>query len=116
MSRVKWLNADNIFDHKLVSCTIQIPITKFTQEFVTFRDFSLFDELSFLQELQLTELRNIFYMENIDNKLNFIIEFNVKNFERNAPLKTARIKNFYLELERKQLSFQYPRLLNQRNQ
>lgn len=85
------LNADIISDHRLVFCNLNITVKRSKQKMYTFRDFKNFEHESFMTDLNITPWQNILYLNNIDEKVNFLTENIIRLFDIHAPIRTVRI-------------------------
>ena len=78
-------------DHDAVYCTLMARGYKNNPIFKTYRDFSNFDMLVFLDHLRSIPWRNVYDLNQIDLKVNFF-NYNVNALlDLHAPFKTSRI-------------------------
>ena len=85
------LNADLISDHQLVYCKIKVPSFRFAQRFVTFRNFNSFDEEQFSIDLISKKWNEIFYIDDIEEKISFLSNTILELFDFHAPLSTVHV-------------------------
>lgn len=85
------VNADLISDHLLVYCKIKVPSYNFKQKFVTFRNFNFFHEEQFLIDLNNKQWNEIFYIDNIEQKISLLSNYILELFDSHAPLSTVRV-------------------------
>lgn len=85
------INADCISDHKLVYCKLKLPIIRHNQKFVTFRDFKSFNSDIFNYELRNIHWDNLYYINDIDCKVEFLTNNIICLFQNHAPFKTVRV-------------------------
>lgn len=90
ISNVNVISAD-ISDHELIECSICIKNRKVAQFFHSYRDFRNFNEEYFLADLYQANLENIFYITNIDEKVDILSSTILNIFDKHAPIRTARI-------------------------
>nr|CAI5832097.1 unnamed protein product [Callosobruchus analis] len=83
------INADLFSDHGLVFCELSFDHVKTRQKYITFRDFTKFDQETFDNDLYSIPCHEIIYMKNIEDKVKFITS-NITNLNIHCPLKTAR--------------------------
>ncbi|KAK9737008.1 Transposase IS4 [Popillia japonica] len=55
------------------------------------RDFKWFDQTAFLNDLSLSPLSNILYMNNIDDKIDYIMFYLLQLFDTHAPIRTITV-------------------------
>lgn len=85
------VNADLISDHHLVFCNIKVPPFKIKQKIVDFRDFKNFNEDMFFIDLNNIRWDEVFYIPDLDQKIEFLTNNILKLFDTHAPLRTVRI-------------------------
>ncbi|KAJ8978401.1 hypothetical protein NQ317_005804 [Molorchus minor] len=66
-------NVDHISDHRLVICEFSIKVFKTSQKMHTYRNIKNFDPDSFFNDLIQIPWDHIFYIDNIDKKVEFFI-------------------------------------------
>lgn len=81
----------DISNHDLIACQILVNQSKILPVFITYRDFKYFNENEFYQDLQGVPLHEIFYMNNIDVKVNHFTQLLIDLFNKHVPLRTVRI-------------------------
>lgn len=85
------LDAQHISDHRLTYCNMKLPIQENPLKFVTFRDYKQFHEVLFYSDLHNVPWHSIYYMTDIDEKVDFLT-FQLKSlFELHVPLRTVRV-------------------------
>lgn len=84
-------NADLVSDHKLVICKLHVGYIKYKQKMVTYRDFKSFNHDSFYDDLLNNTWDEILYIQNIDDKIEFLTNNIINLFSIHAPIKTARV-------------------------
>ena len=82
-------NADNIGDHRLTFCNIKLPGTRGRQRYVTFRTFKDFDNKA--DDLSLIQWNDIYYMQNIEDKVHFLMFHLMQLFETHASFRIVRV-------------------------
>lgn len=85
------LDADNVSDHRVTYCNIQVPVGKHVQKFVSFRDFKCFNEDEFFDDLFAVPWNDIYYMAEIDDKVEFFTSQLSLLFKKHIPLRTVRV-------------------------
>ncbi|CAH2018232.1 unnamed protein product [Acanthoscelides obtectus] len=85
------LDANLLSDHKIVCCILNISRVKHEQKMITFRDFSHFDEQSFIDDLARVNFIEMCYMRNIDDKVQFFSSKLIDIFNRHSPIRTVRV-------------------------
>ena len=83
--------ASHISDHKLTYCHIKLSSPKRIQKFVTFRDFKELNEEAFYIDLFQTPWDEIYYMRDVDGKVDFLTDNLTKIFNKHVPFKTVRV-------------------------
>lgn len=89
------VNADLISDHHLVYCTVNLCLPKTTPKMVTYRSFKNFNNESFLCDLQSIPWNDIFYLNDLEEKIKFLSTNILYIFDKHAPLVRARITKPY---------------------
>lgn len=95
LSRSGTLNADLISDHRMIFCEINLAVQKSRPKIITYRNFSNFRLEDFLKDLNNIQWDNIFYLRNIDLKLDFLTENILSLFNKHSPFVTSRITKPY---------------------
>nr|CAI5823660.1 unnamed protein product [Callosobruchus analis] len=72
------INADLFSDHGLVFCELSFDHAKTRQKYITFRDFTKFEQETFDNDLYSIPWHEIIYMKNIEDKVKFITSNMVK--------------------------------------
>ena len=90
VNSVSVVNVD-VSDHELICCRVMIKKPKQEQFFHTYRDFASFNADQFLADLMASNLECIFYIADIDKKIQIFTNTILKLFNYYAPYKTARI-------------------------
>lgn len=85
-------NMDDISDHSLVTCNLNIKRNEQTTLFRTYRDFSNFEHEVFLNDLQSVNWDFIYSLEDVDQMIEFWNNNLTLLYDMHAPLKRARIK------------------------
>nr|CAI5841258.1 unnamed protein product [Callosobruchus analis] len=85
------VNADNISDHRLTYCNINLPSRGRVSKFVTNRDFKSFNKERFDIDLRNVSWDQIYFFNNIDCKVDFLTENLKKLFDKHAPLRRIRV-------------------------
>lgn len=85
------LNCDVLSDHHLVYAKINIPRIKNISKTVTFRNFKQFNEDQFRADLDKNFWNNIFYISDIDEKIQFLTENIIALFDKHAPITQVRV-------------------------
>lgn len=85
------VNADLVSDHKLVFCKLKISHINYKQKMVVFRDFKNFNSDLFYSDLLNVAWDEILYLQNIDDKIEFLTHNIVNLFSTHAPIKTVRV-------------------------
>lgn len=102
-------------DHFLIKCQLKLESLKPQPFFATYRDFRHFDRAAFYRDLQNVPFDDIYYMPNIDQKVNTFNFYLLELFNLHAPLRTSRITKrkapwltpnikFFISLRNKTLS------------
>lgn len=81
----------DISNHALIQCQIAVESVKPSPAYVTYRDFKYFNENEFLADLERLPLDNIFYMDDIDAKVDYFTSNLLDIFNKHVPLRTVRI-------------------------
>lgn len=89
------INADLISDHQLVFCSLNITLQKPKPKEVTYRDFKNLSREHFLVDLNSIYWDNIFYINNIDDKVAYLTNNILSLFDNHAPYITSRITKSY---------------------
>lgn len=84
-------DASTVADHCLVSIEIQIGKQESKPHFITFRDYNKFIKDDFLNDLENSNLDQIFSIDNIDDKVNCFNTILLSTFNKHAPLRTVKI-------------------------
>lgn len=85
------INADLISDHRLVYCSLNIPVNKRKQKFIQIRNFKNFNIDDFSTDLHNVAWDNIIYNPNIDDKVEFLTSNILQLFNKHAPIRTIRV-------------------------
>nr|CAH7762104.1 unnamed protein product [Callosobruchus chinensis] len=85
------LDADNISDHKLVTCQFKLVSVKQKQKFIKKRNFNDFNDAAFLTDLSLSNLDDIYLLNNIDDKVDHLTAILTDIFNKHAPLRIVRV-------------------------
>ena len=89
------INADTLTDHRLVFCEINIKISKPMQKVHIYREFKSLNIDLFSDDLQSVPWQNIFYINNIDDKVDFLTKKIISLFDLHAPVRYARMNKPY---------------------
>lgn len=85
------IGEDKFSDHETIFCTIRIPLPSNIPVRKIIRDFKWFDQTAFLNDLSLSPLSNILYMNNIDDKIDYIMFYLLQLFDTHAPIRTITV-------------------------
>ena len=85
------LDAGVISDHNLTFINFECVGVKYTQKFLTFRNFKNFNFEEFRVHLNLIDWSRVYLINGIDNKIEFITVNIISLFAIHAPLETVRI-------------------------
>nr|CAH7722689.1 unnamed protein product [Callosobruchus chinensis] len=86
---------DDISDHHAIFCHLKLDIIKTQPKIITYRDFKNFSKDLFLGDLNLVPWYQIYYMNNIEDKISFLTTKILQLFEIHAPVVRARITKPY---------------------
>lgn len=78
-------------DHSLVYCNLKLINTISNPTYITYRDFNRFNHQQFYEHLQSLPWRNIYDIQNINDKIEFLNSNITALLDIHAPLKTSRI-------------------------
>lgn len=87
--------ADLISDHHAIFCEVNISVSRTTPKIVRYRDFKNFSRDSFYQDLRNICWDDIFYINNLEEKVTFIANNILYLFDTHAPYVSARITKSY---------------------
>ncbi|XP_045477922.1 uncharacterized protein LOC123683069 [Harmonia axyridis] len=82
-------------DHELISCSLKLKVSKPNPRLVTSRDFKGLNVSQFDCDLRSIPWRNIYDINNVDDKVDFICGNIVALLDLNAPYKTYRTTKPY---------------------
>ena len=85
------VDADDISDHSMCHCELNMKIRKFQPKLVTYRDFSSFNFDNFNTDLLSAPWNNIIYENNMDQKVILFNSIILALFDLHAPLREARV-------------------------
>nr|CAH7767833.1 unnamed protein product [Callosobruchus chinensis] len=85
------LNADLISDHKLVFCELAMRVSRVKEKFVTYRDLKNMDIVKFKEDLKHAGLECIFYINDINRKVDILTNVLLDLLNFHAPFRTARV-------------------------
>lgn len=85
------LDSSPISDHCLISCEMQVLKFKKKQKFISYRDFSGFNEESFLSDLSEINMNEFLYTPNIEMKVKYFTDILTLVFNYYAPLRRIRV-------------------------
>lgn len=85
------VEADVLTDHKLVFCRLSISVAKHKQKYITFRDFKNLDMAALHNDLLTFPWDSIFYMNDIDKKVDYLTTHLNEIFDIHCPLRTVRV-------------------------
>lgn len=91
VSTVNTICADEIFNHRLVYCVLNVVSDKIIPRHVIYRSFANFNSEEFLADLYALNWFDIVYKNNIDQKIRLFNQFILMLFDKHAPLVTRRI-------------------------
>lgn len=81
----------DLSNHECVTCKLDFSVPISIPKLYTYRSFEHFDECSFNHDLESSALDEIFYTQDINNKLNIFYTTLINLFDKHVPLKTVRI-------------------------
>lgn len=81
----------DVSDHFLIKCKLNLESIKPRPFFKTCRDYRNFDRMAFNGDLQNVPFDNIYYLNDIDEKINLLNFYILELFDLHAPLRTFRI-------------------------
>lgn len=81
----------NISDHLMTFCELRIEKPRVKPKFVKYRCFRNFNLEIFLTDLQTLQWDNIYYENNIENKIAMMNKFIIDTFDEHAPIKEAKV-------------------------
>ena len=85
------INSDFISDHSLVFCEVSLASSESAQKMYTYRCFKHFNELAFHEDMRRVSWDDIYYINNIDNKITFLTDNLLSIFNVHAPIRTVRL-------------------------
>src|SRR5699024_7433734 len=91
VSEVSVDHSINLSDHALVKCTLNVILTKPKPILHTFRDFKYFNHDFFYHDLHNIPFDNIYYLHDINQKIELFKKYILNIFDIHAPLRTVRI-------------------------
>lgn len=89
------LNADLISDHKIIYCEICLSHQPRTPRLITYRDFKNLDLNMLYIDLNSINWDHIYYVNDIEAKVDFLVSNIQLLFNKHAPFKTARVTKPY---------------------
>lgn len=85
------LSADNISDHRMVFCDLNVKKNKLEPKILKYRCFKNFNLNSFLNDLQGLSWFDIIRENNIENKIILFNDMILSTFDKHAPIKEIRV-------------------------
>lgn len=85
------INSDLISDHRMVYCKLTVELPRAKPKIITYRDFNKFSNNDFLADLKNINWNQIYYLNNIEDKISFLTEHMLFLFDKHAPYITSRI-------------------------
>lgn len=85
------INADLITDHMLIYCELHLSVPKCTQTYVTYRNFNNLNYDDFWSDLQSIPFEDVFYLTDIESKVNFLTKCVTNLFHIHAPVCVKRV-------------------------
>lgn len=85
------ISADNISDHKITYCNINLIKIPAIHKIIKYRCFKNFNLNDFLTDMYSLPWNNILYNDDISNKINIFNDLILQLFNQHAPIKEARI-------------------------
>nr|CAI5851331.1 unnamed protein product [Callosobruchus analis] len=85
------MNVDHISDHKLVFCELSSIITKQQPKIITYRDFKNINHDAFKKCLSQMNFDYVYYVRDIDTKVELLTGMLNYVFDVYAPIRTARV-------------------------
>lgn len=95
VQEIEVLDGHNLADHDIINCKLLFTKKKTEPIIKTYRNFRNFNYESFNHDLQLLDLDHIFYLQDVDQKLEYFNDCIQSLFNKHAPLKTARLTKPY---------------------
>lgn len=89
------LNADLISDHRAIFCDLNVTLNRPKPKTITYRNFKNFVYENFLVDLNNVQWDNIFYLDNIEKKVQYLAENILVIFNKHAPYVTSRVTKPY---------------------
>lgn len=80
-----------VSDHELISCRVNISKSFSDPVFKYVRDFSQFDAISFEYDLKRIPFQTLFYIDSVDDKVDFLNHNIIQLFDNHAPYKNIKI-------------------------
>lgn len=77
-------------DHFTIFCKLNFESSDSINKYITYRNFKSLDHTRFQADLRCISWHNIYDIENVDDKLQFLNENIIQIFDYHAPLKTFR--------------------------
>lgn len=84
------MNADNVSDHELIFCNLNLRPISDKETFKIIRDFRNFDIDLFLSDFFAVPFHKLFYFNDVDTKVDFFTKHILCLFEVHAPFKKVR--------------------------
>lgn len=82
---------EDISDHRLVKCKVNIPRMKQSPKFRTLRDFKYFNYQNFLRDIAAFQWETIYSFTNVNQMVDFVTSNLTTIFNIHAPMKTVKI-------------------------
>lgn len=95
VENVNVLSLNQMSDHELIYCKLNITHKKLNPIYKTIRDFKYFKEDQFYADLMSIPFENIYDINDIDAKVHFLNENILYLFNMHAPIKTIKITKKY---------------------
>nr|CAH7725597.1 unnamed protein product [Callosobruchus chinensis] len=83
----------SVSDHMLIECELSLQNCDSRQKFITYRNFKHFDINEFNKDLYSIDFNYIYYIKDIDNKLEYFNDKITQLFNKHAPMRTIKIKH-----------------------
>lgn len=78
--------------HDMIYAAYSLKCPKYKPKIITYRDFKHLNEEAFTEDAMNTPWHNIYYIDNLDDKVSFFNHQILNLYDRHAPLRTARVK------------------------
>lgn len=85
------LNTDLISDHSLVFCELSLVASSSDQKMYTYRCFKHFNKQLFSEDMNNVAWDRLYYLENTDQKVEFLTNNLIQIFDVHAPVRTVRL-------------------------